>query len=521
MVGGGSGHSLFRKSAQSGQQQRLLRTLAKVGAVLALSVSSFAWSAYYHGLDAKASPGGIHPALRLPWAVGETWTLTQGPHNWAGTPPKPWSSLDLSGSSGQVRAAAPGRVHIISCSGGSYVTVDHGGGWYTGYYHISSIVVSDGQWITSGQYLGQTGTEIPCGGHATGPHVHFTVFSTGGAVLTLSNIPTAAVDLDAFVLGGWTISDGTTEGSGCMTRLQDGYPQCPGSGLIYNGGYHADIAIHFGTSAIPYLSTGSNFTYGGSWTTFGAIDWMGAGDFNGDGRDDIVIHDSSQSFIVYTSTGSSFTYQGAWVHPVGAFDHAVVADFNGDGKADIAIHDASNKIYVYLSTGTSFTFAGAWAAPVGTINWMGAGDFNGDGKDDIVIHDASNQFYVYTSTGSSLQWQGSWAPVSSFDHAVVGDFNGDGKSDVAIHDASSNVFVYTSTGSSFQWQGSWAYPVGTIDLMGAGDFNSDGKSDVVIHDASNHLFVYTSTGSSLQWQGSWAYPVSGFDHPVVGDFNAA
>jgi len=75
-----------------------------------------------------------------------------------------------------------------------------------------------------------------------------------------------------------------------------------------------DIALHDASGYVSvYTSTGHNFGYAGRWTQFGAIDWMGSGDFTGSGRNDIVIHDASNSFIVYTSTGSSFTYQGPWV----------------------------------------------------------------------------------------------------------------------------------------------------------------------------------------------------------------
>ena len=97
---------------------------------------------------------------------------------------------------------------------------------------------------------------------------------------------------------------------------------------------------------------------------------------------------TTRGFYEYTSTGTSLAFQGSWAQPVGAFDHATVGDFNGDGKADVAIHD-NNAIHVYLSNGRGFDFAGSWVSPVGAIDYLGAGDFNGDGKSDIVIHDAN------------------------------------------------------------------------------------------------------------------------------------
>ena len=53
----------------------------------------------------------------------------------------------------------------------NYVTVDHGGGWQTDYWHLraGSVAVSPGQTVTAGQKIGEVGSS----GISSGAHLHF------------------------------------------------------------------------------------------------------------------------------------------------------------------------------------------------------------------------------------------------------------------------------------------------------------------------------------------------------------
>lgn len=73
-----------------------------------------------------------------------------------------------------VYAARSGRViHAGWAQGyGKMVELRHTDGWSTRYGHLSSIAVSDGQWVTRGKtLLGRVGNS----GLSTGPHLHFEV----------------------------------------------------------------------------------------------------------------------------------------------------------------------------------------------------------------------------------------------------------------------------------------------------------------------------------------------------------
>jgi murein DD-endopeptidase MepM/ murein hydrolase activator NlpD len=56
--------------------------------------------------------------------------------------------------------------------GGLQVYVSHGNGLYSGYYHLSSESVSNGEYVTTSTRLGRVGES----GCATGPHLHIEVW---------------------------------------------------------------------------------------------------------------------------------------------------------------------------------------------------------------------------------------------------------------------------------------------------------------------------------------------------------
>ncbi|GGV76235.1 peptidase [Streptomyces griseoloalbus] len=72
-----------------------------------------------------------------------------------------------------VRAVGTGKVVKVSCGGafGIEVVVRHAGGYYTQYAHLAAVAVDQGERVSPGQWIGQSGTS----GNSTGPHLHFEV----------------------------------------------------------------------------------------------------------------------------------------------------------------------------------------------------------------------------------------------------------------------------------------------------------------------------------------------------------
>jgi murein DD-endopeptidase MepM/ murein hydrolase activator NlpD len=116
------------------------------------------------------------------WPV--TGTITS-PFGWRSNPfggaPEFHQGLDIAAPTGTtVTAAAGGTVIMAQWYGGygNYILIDHGGGYSTGYGHLSAIYVSSGQVVQRGQAIGAVGST----GQSTGPHLHFEVRIAGKPV---------------------------------------------------------------------------------------------------------------------------------------------------------------------------------------------------------------------------------------------------------------------------------------------------------------------------------------------------
>jgi murein DD-endopeptidase MepM/ murein hydrolase activator NlpD len=134
-----------------------------------------------HGIAGGGiAPGG--PVGTFSWPV--TGTITS-PFGWRSNPfggaPDFHPGLDIAAPTGTtVTAAAGGTVIMAQWYGGygNYISIDHGGGYSTGYGHLSAIYVANGQTVSRGQAIGAVGST----GASTGPHLHFEVRINGKAV---------------------------------------------------------------------------------------------------------------------------------------------------------------------------------------------------------------------------------------------------------------------------------------------------------------------------------------------------
>ncbi|MGW3350293.1 DUF2961 domain-containing protein [Nonomuraea rubra] len=232
-----------------------------------------------------------------------------------------------------------------------------------------------------------------------------------------------------------------------------------------------DDAVTFtrGTAADVYvsLSDGTRFVQQSwKWHDHFAVgeEIPAVGDFDGDGRDDIATFTRGDAGDVWValSTGSGFAPARKW-HDRFALgrEFPAVGDFDGDGKDDIVTFTRGDAgdVFVALSSGSVFR-QDAWRwhdhFALGTET-PAVGDFDGDGRDDIATFTGGTAADVYVSLSDggafvqrSWKWHDGFAAGDQL--PGVGDVNGDGRADAIAFTRgdAADVHVATSDGGRFR-----------------------------------------------------------------------
>ncbi|MQA25705.1 MAG: peptidase M23 [Micromonosporaceae bacterium] len=226
-----------------------------------------------HGGQFSAQANGDwRTGMRLPYAVGQSWGYRGGPHAWdAGS--GPWSSLDLAGGDQVVRAPRGGTAYTM-CRG--WIRVVHDRGYSTDHYHLWDNINVNGAGVGAGAYLGYTGTDITCGGAASGRHVHWALRQNG-----------AYVGMAYHIMGKWV----------------------PMNGGAQYGGYalHGSTRVNVG---------GSLYNYGALGFNQGIMDTNGGGTVNkrsGPGTNYPVVGSVGDGVTVTISCSrNGTTHSGRW-----------------------------------------------------------------------------------------------------------------------------------------------------------------------------------------------------------------
>ena len=227
---------------------------------------------------------------------------------------------------------------------------------------------------------------------------------------------------------------------------------------------------------------------------------MGLGDFDGDGKTDVLTRDSTGGSwhlarmnglaVETTGTGSAdLTTNLDW-------RVAGVADFDGDGKADVLLrHSITHRWYYYAMDGR--THVASKSGPIDDLpddpSWAvaGVGDPDGDGTADLLLRHATNGTWEYfPMNGRYVVKPGTGAvnlpSGSAWRLAGLADLNGDGLDDALLRNTSGTWHWYPLDGRTLL-SGDAATDLSTsLDwkIAGLGDLNGDGKDDVVLRDFS-------------------------------------
>ena len=326
----------------------------------------------------------------------------------------------------------------------------------------------------------------------------------------------------------------------------------------FSGDGKDDLLVHNNNSIQIFRSNGAQLDIvfsatervPGSWQ-FTAGDQFFIGDFNGDGKDEVVVYNSTNWVMPYlgllADDGSNglrliARYDGSMAGwQFSRHDRFHVSNFDGDGRQDLIVFNGVDWAFPYLgllkSTGTSFTLVRrydhtlpSWQMTAG--DQFFAGDFSGDGKDDLFVFNGTNWAFPYLgmlrSNGTTLtmahRYDGhlpSWQ-MTDHDRFYVGDFDCDGKSDLYVVNGQNWAIAYLgmlrSTGSGLsmahRYDGSTpGWQMRKNDQFWVGDVNGDKRADLFVYNcndwATQYLGAMVSSGSALSaswtadWVGEW------------------
>jgi hypothetical protein len=236
---------------------------------------------------------------------------------------------------------------------------------------------------------------------------------------------------------------------------------------------------------------------------------IGTGDFNGDGLVDLLWRNTNGTITNWVGKASGGFSDNSvnfnLLNAPSSWQIIGTGDFNGDGKSDLLWRNTDGTITNWLATASGgFTDNSANFTINAPPSWqiIGNADFNGDGKSDLLWRNTDGTITNWLATASggftdnsanfTIRTDGSWQIIGS------GDFNGDGRDDILWHNTDGTVTNWLATASggfTDNWNNFNTHTDGSWQIAGIGDFNSDGADDLLWRHDSGLVTDWLGTAS--------------------------
>jgi hypothetical protein len=283
--------------------------------------------------------------------------------------------------------------------------------------------------------------------------------------------------------GTYGFESGSDTGTALAVSVKAGL--APDIVVANNPGDGGAFGVPDSLSVVQFNSNGS-FTFIGTYYEFprqaAIITSLTTADLTGTGIMEFVAADSSSIYVGQIGALNCQTYAVPAAAALPGPLHVAVGDFNGDGKPDI-VAAGCGSVTVFLNNGNGTFAAPQTYAVAGAPTAVALGDFNGDGKRDIVTANANGTVSLLLNNGNGTfgvpQNYAIGGPANS---VAVGDFNHDGSPDVVATGAEMDVLLNNGNGTLGAYE--QVGPAGSSVV--AGSFVSGGYSDLAEIDASQN-----------------------------------
>lgn len=275
----------------------------------------------------------------------------------------------------------------------------------------------------------------------------------------------------------------------------------------FNGDGRADMMSRESDGSLMLLAgqagnkLGAPLKVGAGWNVFNSV--FGNGDFDGDGRADIIARSSDGNLWLYPGNGAggflARTQIGAGWH---IFKRITVGgDFDGDNRLDVFGIRTDGTLWLYPGNGTG----GFLPAKQAGTGWQGftavapASGLAGNAP-GLLARNSDGTVFLYpgNGTGGFLTRKSLGAGWNTASDLTGGqDFTGDGRSDVLAANAAGSMTVHAGNGTG-ALAGRLAVGAGWgrfNQVWEAGDFDGDARPDVLARSAAGDLFLYPGNGS--------------------------
>lgn len=350
-------------------------------------------------------------------------------------------------------------------------------------------------------------------GSASGRAIRFTDAISGEVYYLELRLP-VGYDSGYAVKGNRGVKIIQSFGAGSLTLMPDSRP--------FPGYYSANHAWQPGQTFTTHTGTRVSIDWvsdTAAGVTINALPpikshLLSPGDFNGDGRTDLIQRKATGELWFYPGDGIGKSLPGrkiGWGWEI--YDTVFgTGDFNGDGNNDLVARKYDGSLWFYAGTSVVSDRSEGYlgGVKIGDFGWdsfdtlLGVQDLDADGYSDILARQLDGSLLLYPGNGSGRPgtprqigtgWQ-------AFDQLIaIRDFNKDGSNDLAARKADGTLWFFANTGVASFREGQ---QIGTgwqiyDQIVGVGDANGDSTADFAGQQTDGSTYFYA--GTAMQDEG--------------------